>query len=194
MSGKGTMSVLIAKSFKLDHIDLGSIIRKSDRAEVKRIIDAGGLLDDSMVIDLAADRIACLDNIVLDGFPRSVNQAKFLCGLEDVNFVGIELQLSLDVALERMNSRLLCASCSKPVNGADEKCACGASEWVKRADDNTEVLSRRYKEYENYAQPVLEVCKERMPITSLNGAVPLTVLRTSIMNTIAMHYGLSVPA
>ncbi len=114
MSGKGTMSGSIAKAFKLEHIDLGSIIRKSDRPEVRRIVDAGGLLDDGLVIQVAAERIACSGDIVIDGFPRSIEQAKYLCALENINFLAIELQLSLDVALDRMRNRVLCASCSRP--------------------------------------------------------------------------------
>lgn len=191
MSGKGTLARQLATSLSMEHIDLGSIIRQSKHPEVEKIINAGKLLDDDLVIEIASSKIMQTKGMILDGFPRSAQQARYLCSqAKTLDLLAIELQLSIDVALSRLSARVMCSVCFRTHNNTDKKCECGAQSWVRRKDDDPNVLRHRYDEYEKYSYDVLDVCKGSMPIVSLNGALPQKVVCNSVMQSIKTRYEL----
>lgn len=191
MSGKGTLARQLATLLNLEHIDLGSIIRQSGHPEVEKVINAGKLLSDELVIEITSDKIMRTKGMILDGFPRSTKQAEYLCAqTKTLDYLAVELQLSLEVALSRLSARVMCSVCFRTHNNAEEKCECGAQSWTRRKDDNPDTLQHRYQEYSKYSYDVLAVCKDAMEVVSLNGALPQRVIFNSVVQSVKTKYSL----
>lgn len=124
-SGKGTQSQQLAQRLAVPHISTGDMLRPAVRGdsttarEVKAVMDAGELISDQLVFDLVAERLAAADArhraFVLDGFPRSVDQAKQLFSL--LGDDGLDAAVTLDVpsaeVIRRLSARRVCLSCGR---------------------------------------------------------------------------------
>jgi adenylate kinase len=161
-AGKGTQSVLFARSHGLPHISTGEImraavIRGDDLGlQVKSFLDRGELVPDSLVITLIEERLAekdCAIGFVLDGFPRTVDQARaldqILSGLGRALTQVIELKVPEAVLLERIRRR--------------------GAEGSGRSDDNGEIAARRLQVYWAQTAPVTLYYKEGMGVVEVDG-------------------------
>lgn len=179
-AGKSTMAKKLVSDYGLAHFSTGDIIREkiaSDpefKAEFEALIKAGKLLDDERTKQLLLEKIKASDisnGFILDGYPRTVNQAKDL--EEILKELGLELNgviyfsLPEDVAVERLTQRLQCPKCGKIYNLAsvrpkvDNICDdCGAK-LVARSDDEAESIRTRFREYEAKTKPVVEYYREQ---------------------------------
>lgn len=142
-SGKGTLSKVLKEKYGFEHISTGDLIRKSEDPEVKKIIDSGNFLPDDMMIKMLRKELKKIDlssNIILDGFPRTIKQAKRLDSMLGKMGLGLNhalfLDLPDDVAKERIKKR------AKIENRKD--------------DAKEEVIEKRFKEYHEKTFPLLE--------------------------------------
>ena len=153
--GKGTQSALIEKDYSIAHIATGDMLREniSNNTELgktaKSYMDKGELVPDSLVIDMLTDRIKkddCKNGFMLDGFPRTMEQAKELSKILDslnykINAV-IDLYASENIIIERLLNR-------------------------GRADDNEETIRNRLKVFESQSKPVLEYYNDKVKIIKI---------------------------
>ena len=153
-SGKGTQAALISTRFGLPHISTGEIFRANikNNTELGKIaktyIDNGELVPEELTNKLVADRLSqadCKVGFILDGYPRNLNQAKFLETITDID-LALMIDLSEEKIIARLSSRRMCSKCAQPtaldwmVDGKCEKC--GGEVYV-RDDDKPEVIKNR---------------------------------------------------
>ena len=155
-SGKGTQGGMIAERYGIPQISTGEIFRTNIRNNTelgkiaKTYIDKGNLVPEELVNNLVADRIAkedCKNGFILDGYPRTLSQAKALEKMTDID-LALMIDLSEDKIIERLSSRRMCSKCNQPtaldwlVDGKCEKC--GGEVYI-RDDDRPEVIKNRLK-------------------------------------------------
>jgi len=173
-AGKGTQAKRIARKLNIPHISTGDMLREAVAAgtdlglKVKEIMDKGLLVPDDLMIDLVRERLAREDTkngFILDGFPRTVEQAIALDKMLD------ELKKEIDVALlvdadeeeivKRISSRRVCSECGKVYNllslrpAVEGYCDNDGSKLIQRDDDKPETVRARYRVYSNKTAPVI---------------------------------------
>ncbi len=172
-AGKGTMCEILVEKLGYKHISTGELFRSlDDSTEFNRSIHEriakGILIDDETTATLVKNKLNELDGpVVLDGFPRTLNQAKLLDGFFD-NYVVINIEVSEEVALKRTLGRVNCPQCGRIYNiytsmkpkqdGICDDCGC---ELKGRSDDNEESFKVRFNTYLANVESVLNYYREK---------------------------------
>ncbi len=166
-SGKGTLSRDLQKKYDIPAISTGDIIRENIQAKTKlgkicnEYISKGNLVPDELIIELVKDRLKQADvsnGYILDGFPRTINQAVALNEIENITKV-IYLDASFDVILERSLSRRICPNCKKIYNTSKyalEHCEDCNEKLILRDDDNEMTTKRRFDVFEAQTKPLIK--------------------------------------
>lgn len=187
-AGKGTQSVVLAKAYNLPHISTGDILRESVKAcqplglKAKEYMDRGELVPDQIVTGIAAERLNKPDaknGFILDGFPRTLNQAEDLNNALKSISSGIDLVLyfatSTDVAIERLTGRRVCKACGHNYHvknippkkeGVCDKCG---GELFQRLDDNEATVRNRLKVYEDQTKPLIDYYTKQGVLKRVSG-------------------------
>lgn len=197
-AGKGTQSEIICSKLNIITISTGNIIREAIKAEtqlgkqVKSFLESGKLVTDDIVINLVKDRISqkdCKNGFILDGFPRTVVQADALSKMIDIDKV-ININVSQDVILERLKTRLVCSSCSISYNiklrppkteGVCDKCF---SKLIVREDDREDIVKQRLEVYYNETEPLVDYYKNKNLLLDVDGTKPLEETTEYILSSI----------
>jgi len=185
-AGKGTQCQMLGAHFGVPHISTGDMLRAAVRQDsplgraVKAVLDAGGLVDDEMMVSLVQGRIGQDDartgGYVLDGFPRTVGQARSLDEMtvsRPINVV-IDLEVGRDVVLARLSARRTCSQCGANyvATGAEAEpwtCArCGGSVG-QRADDTPEAIGRRLDLYDSQTTPLIDYYRAGSRLVVVDG-------------------------
>ncbi len=172
-TGKGTQGKLISQRFNIPNISTGDILReavsKNTRLgqKAKSYLNAGDLVPDEIMIGIIRERLKeddCQRGFILDGFPRTVEQAEALDGILAQEKAHIDHVISLEVDREtlirRLTSRRVCSSCGKDynivTNPPPETMKCGkcGGEIMQRMDDEESTIIRRLQVYEERTQPL----------------------------------------
>jgi adenylate kinase len=174
-SGKGTYASRLQSKLGVDVIAMGDIFREIMKEEtplgrkVKRFVEKGLLVPDEVVIEVLKQHLAKPSRkrgFILDGFPRTVEQAKALDRVDQINVV-ILLTVPDRVIIERLSTRRICKNCGevynirylKPkVEGTCDKCG---GQLYQRSDDTPGVIKDRIKVYERQTQPILQYYKDK---------------------------------
>ncbi len=190
-SGKGTQTHRLAHDTGLPHVDTGSLLRTAIKNETedgliaKTFIDKGNLVPFEIVARIIKSRLLeedCKNGFILDGFPRSLEQAMALdeikkeidAGRDDIDFKVINFEISEDKLLERIVNRVSCPVCGEIYNkkftppkkdGICDKC--GAA-LTQRKDDTEEVAKSRFVTYHKETEPLISFYKEREDLIELN--------------------------
>ncbi|MBO3832823.1 MAG: adenylate kinase [Candidatus Brockarchaeota archaeon] len=169
-SGKGTYASRLAPSLGVPHISTGDILRDEVKSgselgkSISSYVSSGKLLPDEVVNRVMEKRLSqedCGRGFILDGYPRTLQQAYFLEGVSKIDFV-INLNVPDEVIVRRLSSRLVCRKCGAiynkitlppKVDGVCDKCG---GELYQRDDDKPEVIRERIRVYKNEAAPLLE--------------------------------------
>lgn len=186
-SGKGTQGRSLAESLGLDYLSTGALLRhhvanKTDLGlAAAPILARGAYLPDDLMEPILADWLDGRDDgWVLDGFPRSLPQARWLDDWLAARAAPLDAVISLDVPypvlLERILDRVECPSCRWSGNtghleqaGACPKCGKPAG---RRADDTEENLARRHREYDTITGPVVEWYRHEHSFISVDATAP----------------------
>lgn len=173
--GKGTYSSRISEEKDIPHIATGDIFRReiekgSELGEkVKEYLEAGDLVPDDLVNEVVEERLSepdCEEGFVLDGYPRTLPQAKSLNEVTEIDMV-INLDVAESVIIERLSNRRICSDCGEIYNlktmppeeeGICDKCG---GELYQREDDKPEVIRNRLEEYEERAEPLIDYYREK---------------------------------
>lgn len=170
-SGKGTQAGLISARFGLPHISTGEIFRTNikNNTELGKIaksyIDNGELVPEELTNRLVADYLSkdeCKNGFILDGYPRNIEQAKFLDTITNID-LALMIDLSEEKIIARLSSRRMCSKCSQPTSlnwMVDGKCEkCGGDVYV-RDDDKPEVIKNRLQK-QAVSQEMIEFYKQK---------------------------------
>ena len=174
-AGKGTQCELLIERYGYEHISMGQLFRDLDDStefgkEIHEKISKGILIDDETTSKLLKNKLDELNGkpVVLDGFPRTLNQAKILDTFFD-NYIVVNIDVEEEVALKRVLGRLTCDKCGKIYNIYSEEMApkngktcdiCGI-ELTGRTDDNEESFKTRFNIYLNNVKSVLDYYQEK---------------------------------
>jgi adenylate kinase len=184
-AGKGTQAGRFARERGLLKISTGDILREAIREQnpvalaAKAGMDRGELVDDSTMITIVRDRLLRPDaaaGFVLDGFPRTVVQARALDQIVDERDNGplivIDVMVPEEELVRRLASRRICSNCGTNADpfGPGTTCQKCGGELVQRTDDNSDVVLERLKVYQRATKPVLEFYRERPTFRVVNGA------------------------
>jgi adenylate kinase len=174
--GKGTQARELSKAVGLAHISTGDILRKAAKedTELGRMIQskmsAGELVPDSLVCQTVAYRTSqpdCERGAILDGFPRTLDQAIFLCPLLPLRqTIVLNLQIDPNVLMQRILGRRTCPSCGEIYNIYFKPprmtgfCDRDSVPLERRMDDNEVTVQQRLLEYEQQIQPLASFFKD----------------------------------
>lgn len=174
-SGKGTYASRIAPKRNIPHISTGDLFRKhmKDETEVGRkvkiFMDSGNLVPDEITIEILRDRIKnedCKNGFILDGFPRTINQAEKLAEITDID-IAINMNVPNEIIIKRLSSRITCKDCGEIFNtitlkpkkeGTCDKCQ---GELIRRSDQEPEIIQNRLNIYEEQTAPLINFYKEK---------------------------------
>ncbi len=174
-SGRSTLGRILAKRWDLPLISAGELLRSSAERigpvarAIRQTIESGNLVSDEMVNHLMISQMVspeCADGFVLDGFPRTVAQAQFLDGFLRKVGAGqplvLQLNVSPEMAAERVKSRLQCVGCGRVYNsklwpsGHPGYCDDDGMPLVRRSDDREDAITTSLRRYAETAGPVLD--------------------------------------
>ena len=207
-AGKGTQAVRVASALGVPHISTGDILRENVRAgtdlgrEAKRFMDAGDLVPDEVIIGMVGERLAEPDaaaGFVLDGFPRTVPQARALEALlvERDAPLGVVLRLAVDPAevVERLSGRRTCAGCGaithtrlQPSRDPDRCDACGG-ELLQRDDDREDVVLNRLEVYRAQTEPLETFYWERGLLRDVDAIGDIDEVHARVMAIVSAYGG-----
>lgn len=166
-AGKGTQAAGVSAHLHVPHISTGDMFRSAIKnqtptgLEAKRYIDAGQLVPDSVVIDMVRERLAmddCQNGYLLDGFPRTVDQAIALDEISTPDAV-VDIDVPDERLLKRLTGRRVCGKCQGTFHVsklADEKiCPVCGGEMYQRDDDKPETIEARLKAYHDQTEPLI---------------------------------------
>jgi adenylate kinase len=160
-AGKGTQCKLLSHHYGAPHISTGDMLREAvaERTDfgrkAKEYLDNGELLPDDIMLGIIEDRLHKSDvleqGFLLDGFPRTVNQAEALIGLEPID-LAINLEVPEALVLERLSGRRVCNKCGHIYTAGDPSAISGVceicgGEVVQREDDTPAAISNRLEVY-----------------------------------------------
>ncbi|MDK0864303.1 adenylate kinase [Clostridium perfringens] len=198
-AGKGTQAKSISNRYSIPHISTGDIFRKNISEntplgiEAKSYMDNGQLVPDEVTINMVKDRLQqddCKNGYLLDGFPRTVDQAEaldnFLTEREESIDTALLIEVPKEFILERMTGRRVCPSCgasyhikfNPPAN--DGKCDLCGSDVIQRKDDTEETVKERLDVYENQTQPLIDFYKNKKQLSVVDGTQAINEVFESI--------------
>ena len=188
-SGKGTQAKMLAPKLGVPHISLGDLLREAVRNKTKvgdlakSYLDAGKLVPDKVVANVAEETMKkneCANGFVVDGFPRTLEQAGLFEGtLKRLGFSikkVIFIDLSLDEVIKRLTGRRSCNKCGavyhvlfKPPKTSDICDSCGG-ELYQRSDDKEDVIKNRFEIYLKETHPLIEHYKKVGKVARVDGS------------------------
>ena len=183
-AGKGTQADRVALTRGVPKISTGDILRRAATSTdllgiaVAGAMAAGELVSDDIMTTLVDERLGQPDatnGFILDGFPRSVEQAQMLDMILEGRgpLLVIEIAVSVPVLLRRVSQRRICERCGvnqDTSSPGDASCACGGA-FVLRSDDNETTARRRLEVYTRTTAPVLDFYRRRGSLQSVDGAL-----------------------
>lgn len=203
-AGKGTQAEVLVKELNIAHISTGDMFRAAISKgtdmgkKAKEFMDKGELVPDEVVIGMVKDRLGeedCKKGFLLDGFPRTVEQAKALD--TTVENLGIKLNgvINIVVPLERLMDRLtgrrVCKGCGASYhvifNPPQKEGVCNScqGELYQRSDDNEESVGTRLKAYENNTKPLIDYYKDKGLLLDINGDQEIKQVLADILKDLA---------
>jgi len=174
-AGKGTQAKLIVDRYSIPQLSTGDMLRAATKSgsalgkEVKAIIDSGKLVSDEAVNKIVSERIDqddCKNGFILDGYPRTLEQAKALSEMMRARKTRmdaiIELQVDDEALVTRISGRYTCSNCAEgyhdtfktpKVDGICDRC--GSENFIRREDDNPDTLRTRLMAYYKGTAPLI---------------------------------------
>lgn len=200
-AGKGTQAEELVKELDIVHISTGDMFRNAIKEgtemgkKAKEYMDKGELVPDEVVIGMVKDRLSqddCSKGFLLDGFPRTVEQAEALditLGELGIKLDGvINIVVPMDKLMTRLTGRRVCKSCGASYHvsfnppAVEGKCDVCGGELYQRSDDNEESVGTRLKAYEEKTQPLINYYSLKGCLLNINGDQEIDNVLKEILN------------
>ncbi len=198
--GKGTQAKILASELNIAHISTGDILREAIKKgtetglKAKAIVESGGLVPDDIMGGIISDALKeerCRNGYILDGFPRTIAQAKILTGilseLTKEPIYLVKLDAVDDIIVSRLSNRLVCSKCGNIIvkTNYSENYTCpvcrSVDSYYKRKDDDEEVIRKRLTVYHDTTAPVFEYYKDNAVIIEIDGTDPIEIVKDNIL-------------
>ena len=199
-AGKGTQAIKLAEKYSIPHISTGDILRANIKngtklgVKAKTFIDKGLLVPDELVVDLVVARLDeadCENGYVLDGFPRTIPQAKALDTALQIMGQKIDYAINVEVPDEnivnRMGGRRACLKCGATYHvvyaptKVENVCDTCQGDLVLRDDDKPETVQKRLQVYHEQTQPLIEYYTEKNVLGEVDGTKDIDDVFASIV-------------
>ncbi len=183
-TGKGTISSILSKTIGIKHISTGDIFREEIKKgtelglKIKEIVASGSYVNDNITNEVVKKKVTDLKskniNYILDGYPRTVDQANFLANLNQDEFIVILLKLSEKKIIKRLSQRLFCTICKKTYNTSMMKslkhpyCEVENNLLITRTDDEPKSIIKRLQIYNNQTNVLIDYYKEKSILFSID--------------------------
>ncbi|HHY36878.1 MAG TPA: adenylate kinase [Firmicutes bacterium] len=199
-AGKGTQGGMLARALQVPHIATGDIFRQAVKEatelgrRAKSYLEKGELVPDGIVVGIVLERLQksdCEKGFILDGFPRTVQQAEALEGFlhqEGKELTGvILLDVDPEVLVERLTGRRVCRQCGATYHirnmppqreGRCDKCG---GELYQREDDREETVRHRLQVHESQTRPLRDYYEKRGLLSVFAAARPIEEVFAAIM-------------
>lgn len=195
-AGKGTQAQIVCQRLGIPQVSTGDMLRAAIAAgtemgrKAKEYMDQGQLVPDEVVIGIVKDRLAdpdCQKGYILDGFPRTVEQAKALSTFAKID-VAINLDVPDDVLVKRLSGRRVCPLCGAPyhvdrLNG-ETVCRADGTPLIQRDDDKAETVLNRLSVYHQKTAPLIDHYREAGLLKNIGGGLSLEEISEEIFRTL----------
>lgn len=201
--GKGTQAKILSTKLHIPHISTGDLLRRavSKKTELglqaKELIDNGNLVPDDLMGEIIIEELKdpkVKEGFILDGFPRTIQQVKILNDIFNMlnitEYNVIILEVNDEILIKRLSRRRMCSACGNIVNlnylDDGTKCpSCGSrNTFVKRKDDDEEVVRNRLNVFHEQTQPVLEYFKKQDKVIDIDGMLPVEEVTAKIIRNL----------
>ena len=195
-AGKGTQAQIVCQRLGIPQVSTGDMLRAAIAAgtemgrKAKEYMDQGQLVPDEVVIGIVKDRLAdpdCQKGYILDGFPRTVEQAKALSTFAKSD-VAINLDVPDDVLVKRLSGRRVCPLCGAPyhvdrLNG-ETVCRADGTPLIQRDDDKAETVLNRLAVYHQKTAPLIDYYRDEGLLKNIGGGLSLEEISEEIFRTL----------
>lgn len=192
-AGKGTQAQIVCQKLGIPQISTGDMLRSAIAAKTetglkaKQYMDNGQLVPDEVVIAIVRERLAqpdCAKGYILDGFPRTVEQAEALAGFAKID-VAINLDVPDEVLVKRLSGRRVCPLCGAPyhvdrLNG-EKVCKVDATPLIQREDDKAETVLNRLQVYHQKTAPLIAYYDGKGMLKNISGHLTLEEISQEIL-------------
>ncbi len=185
-AGKGTLSGMLTNKYGIPHISTGDIFRseiKSGNSELTQYVEKGLLVPDMVVnkvVEKALKQENCKNGFILDGYPRTIDQAEFLENVlwklnKKIDFV-LNLVAPDETIVQRLSARRNCSKCGAPYNLITMKpkkkdvCDKCGSALVARKDDEPETVRKRIHVYQQETSPLIDYYRNKKMLTDIDAS------------------------
>lgn len=200
-AGKGTQAKLLVDAYNIPQLSTGDMLREAvaNQTEVgkkaKAIMDAGKLVSDDIVnaiVDERLDREDCANGFILDGYPRTLEQADALYRMLEEKGAKLDAVIELKVEddqelIGRVAGRFTCGNCGEGYHDEFKKPAkdgvcdrCGSTEFKRRPDDNAETMRTRLFTYYKETAPLLGYYHAYRQLKSVNGMGEIEAIQKQV--------------
>ncbi len=199
-AGKGTQASFLARNYNIEKLSTGDMLRQAAAnkddfgLKLQNVMSAGGLVSDEIIVEIIAKEIIkpnCAKGFILDGFPRTLPQAKSLdLMLEErgllIDYV-IELAVDYDALIKRISGRFACANCGEGyhdtyknplISGVCD--VCGGVDFTRRQDDKAETVAKRLQSYQEQTAPLLPYYDGKKMLKKINGMLEMHEVKAQI--------------
>ncbi len=202
-SGKGTQAMKLMADKNIPQVSTGDMLREAVTAgtrfglKAKAIMDAGNLVPDDVVLGIISERLAKPDareGFILDGFPRTTQQALDLEELLDQLGTPLNTAVLMDVDFEilmkRLTGRRTCSLTGKLLNIYSssqeelDECTNAGGELIQREDDNEETIANRLEVYRENTEPLIDFYKNRGKLTMVDAEGAIDEVYERLLNAL----------
>jgi len=200
-TGKGTVSSELKDKHNFIHISTGDLFRNIMKADsplskkINELVNAGNLIDDQTTAEVLIDALEKMDlskNIILDGYPRNLNQTKFLENYfqeKNINdYKIISFNLAREEIIQRLSGRRLCPKCGKIYHikhnppQVENHCDLDNETLIIRQDDQPESIKHRLEVFEKQTKPMINLYREQNRLEEINTNKELAVIISEVLN------------
>lgn len=205
-AGKGTQAEKLVEVYQIPHISTGDMFRKAQKdgtelgLKAKNYMEQGQLVPDEVTVGIVKERLAendCKDGFLLDGFPRTVQQADALDGILKELGMTLDRVVNIEVGkaflVDRLTGRRVCRACgatfhvtnkAPKVEGVCDKCG---GELYQRNDDKIETVSNRLDVYAAQTAPLIEYYQSKGIMSSIDGSQSMEEVLADIRSALGSN-------
>lgn len=199
-AGKGTVSSKLVELFNIVQLSTGDIFREEIKNQsqlglkVKQLVESGAYVPDDITNEIVKNKLISLEKnhqkFILDGYPRTIDQAQFLDSINLENYIVIYLQIEERVVIERLSQRFFCNKCKRTFNLTSLKsskhpyCQYDNELLIQRVDDQPEAIKKRLEVYKEQTQPLINFYQQKNKLIIIEADKNLDILINEIIEVV----------